>query len=279
MTEATRPGPTTSEPTTTEPAPDPLERPRERLVAPGEVLTCTVAGFDGDDVLVLLDGDAPGRPSGLVPRHELTRREVRHPSDVLTVGRRIRAEVTMRGGLDGRTLLSARAPEDEALHRFLLGLGRGDVVAGTVSSVHRFGVFVRIDGEPPHPVYAGTGFINVPELTWSRFEDPAEVVVPGQRVRVEELASDTRRGQVALSLKALRDGPFDHLAVGAGDVLTGPVTKVIPFGVFVRVNEFVEGLVHADEPAGRSAGEGQELRVTILEVDRARRRVRLGLAD
>ncbi|MEU3032624.1 S1 RNA-binding domain-containing protein [Streptomyces incarnatus] len=66
--------------------------------------------------------------------------------------------------------------------------------------------------------------------------------------------------------------------MGAGDVLTGPVTKVVPFGVFVRVNEFVEGLVHSDELGGRSAGEGQELRVRVLEVDRARRRVRLGLA-
>ncbi|WP_236576242.1 S1 RNA-binding domain-containing protein [Streptomyces sp. HF10] len=229
-------------------------------------------------MLVLLDGDAPGLPSGRVPGHELTWRDVRHPSDVFTVGQRIRAEVTMRGGHDGRPLLSARACEDEALYGFLLGLGRGDVVAGTVSSVHRFGVFVRIDGEPAHPVHAGTGSVNVPELSWSRFGDPAEVVVPGQRIRVRVLGSDTRRGQVALSLKALQDDPFDQLAVGAGDVLTGPVTKVVPFGVFVRVNEFVEGLVHSDELGGRSAGEGQELRVRVLEVDRARRRVRLGLA-
>ncbi|WDO09447.1 S1 RNA-binding domain-containing protein [Streptomyces murinus] len=268
-----------TEPTMTGPTSDPLECLRERLVAPGESVTGAVAGFDGGDVLVLLDGDAPGLPSGRVPRHELTWRDVQDPSDVLTVGQRIRAEVTMRGGHDGRTLLSARACEDEALYGFLRGLGRGDVVAGTVSSVHRFGVFVRIDGEPGHPVYGGTGFINVPELSWSRFEDPAEVVVPGQRIRVEVLGSDTRRGQAALSLKALQDDPWDELAVAAGDVLAGPVTKVIPFGVFVRVNECVEGLVHSDELGGRSAEEGQELRVRVLEVDRAGRRIRLGLAD
>ncbi|MFH8341622.1 S1 RNA-binding domain-containing protein [Streptomyces sp. AM6-12] len=262
----------------TEPTPDPLDRLRKCLVAPGEVLTGAVAGFDGGDALVLLDGDAPGLPSGRVPQHELTWRRVRHPSDVLTVGQRIRAEVTMRGGPAGRTLLSARACEDEALHRFLLGLGRGDVIEGTVSSVHRFGVFVRIDGEPAHPVYAGTGFINVPQLSWSRFEDPADVVAPGQRIRAEVLDPDTRRGQVALSLKALQDDPWDRLTVGAGDVLAGPVTMVVPFGVFVRVDPFVEGLVHSDELAGRSAEVGQELRVRVLEVDHGRRRVRLGLA-
>ncbi|MGZ0234660.1 S1 RNA-binding domain-containing protein [Streptomyces sp. CPS1] len=85
--------------------PDPLDRLRERLVAPGEVVTGTVAGFDGDDVLVLLDGD-PGRPSGRVPGHELTWRRIGHPAELVAVGQSIRAEVTMRGGRDGRVLLS-----------------------------------------------------------------------------------------------------------------------------------------------------------------------------
>nr|WP_244319799.1 MULTISPECIES: S1 RNA-binding domain-containing protein [Streptomyces] len=115
--------------TDTRPAGTPERTPRR----PGEALTGTVAGFDGGDVLVLLDGDAPGLPSGRVPGHELTWRDVRHPSDVFTVGQRIRAQVTMRGGHDGRTPLSARACEDEALYGFLLGLGargrrRGDGV-------------------------------------------------------------------------------------------------------------------------------------------------------
>ncbi|MGW3265124.1 S1 RNA-binding domain-containing protein [Streptomyces sp. NPDC001056] len=262
----------------TEPTPDPLECLRERLVAPGEVLTGTVAGFDGGDVLVLLDGDAPGLPSGRVPGHELTWRRVQHPSDVLAVGQRLRAEVTMRDGRGGGTLLSGRATEDEALYRFLRGVGRGDVVAGTVSSVHPFGVFVRLDGEPAHPVYEGTGFVNVPELSWSRFDDPADVVTPGQRITARVLVADTRRGQVALSLKALQEDPWDALALDVGDVVAGPVTRIVPFGVFVRVEAFAEGLVHSDELGGRSVEEGQELRVRVLEVDRARRRLRLGLA-
>ncbi|MFH7335182.1 S1 RNA-binding domain-containing protein [Streptomyces sp. KHY 26] len=259
----------------TEPTPDPLDHLRERLVAPGELLTGTVAGFDGDDVLVLLDGDTEG-PTGRIPGGELTWRRIERPSDVLTVGQRVRAEVTMRDG--GRTLLSGRACEDEALYRFLLGIARGDVVTGTVSSVHRFGVFVRLDGEPAHPVYEGTGFVNVPELSWSRFDDPADVVAPGRRITAQVLVADTRRGQVALSLKALQDDPWDASAPAVGDVVTGPVTKIVPFGVFVRVNAFVEGLVHSGELAGRSVEEGQELRVGVLEVDRARRRLRLGPA-
>ncbi|MFJ9930518.1 S1 RNA-binding domain-containing protein [Streptomyces misionensis] len=261
----------------TDATPDPLECLRERLVAPGEVVTGTVAGFDKGDVLVLLDGD-PGRPSGRVPGGELTWRRIGHPAELVAVGQPIRAEVTMRGRRGGEVLLSARACEDEALYRFLLGLARGDVVTGTVSSVHRFGVFARIDGEPAHPVHEGTGFINVPQLTWARFDDPADVVTPGQRIRAQVLASETRRGQVALSLKALQDDPWDTLGVGVGDVLTGAVTKIVPIGVFVRVDEFAEGLVHADLLAGRTVEEGQELRVRVLEVDRARRRVRLGLA-
>ncbi|MFI1074634.1 S1 RNA-binding domain-containing protein [Streptomyces puniciscabiei] len=260
-----------------EPTPNPLERLRERLAVRGQVRSGTVAGFDGDDVLVLLDDD-PGEPTGRIPRHLVSWTAFEHPSEVVAVGRRITAEVQAVDERGGHVVLSSKACEDEALYRHLLGARPGDVVTGTVAAVHNFGVFVRLDGEPPHPVYPGTGFVRVPDLTWSRVDHPHDAVRPGQRVTGEVIIADSYQGEVVISLKALQEDPWDRHSLRVGDVARGPVTKTLPFGAFVRVAEDVEGLVHVDDLGGRDAEEGQELRVRIVEIDRPRRRIRLAPA-
>ncbi|MGW2701932.1 S1 RNA-binding domain-containing protein [Streptomyces sp. NPDC001340] len=266
----------------TEPAPDPLERLRERLAAfpDGEVRTGTVAGFgERGDVLVQLDGDDPQAPTGSIPRHLLSWTAFDDPGEVVSVGQRITAEVFGIDEQSGHVTLSAKACEDEALYGYLRSKQRGDVVTGTVAAVHNFGVFVRLDGEPAHPAYPGTGFVRIPELTWSHIDHPEEVVRPGQRVTGEVIDTDTYQGEVVVSLKALQEDPWDALAAGTGDVVTGPVTKVIPFGVFVRVGAAAEGLVHESDLDGRAVREGQELTVRIVEIDRVLRRIRLAPAD
>lgn len=265
----------------TEPAPDPLERLRERLAAfpDGEVRTGTVAGFgERGDVLVQLDGDDPQAPTGTIPRHLLTWAAFEDPGEVVSIGQRITAEVSGVDERTGEVALSARACEDEALYRYLRRTRRGDVVTGTVAAVHNFGVFVRLDGEPAHPAYPGTGFIRVPDLTWSRIDHPGDAVRPGQRVTGEVVIIDTYQGEVVVSLKALQEDPWDRLIAGTGDVVAGPVTKVVPFGVFVRVGEAAEGLVHESDLDGQVVSEGQELAVRIVEIDRVLRRIRLAPA-
>jgi small subunit ribosomal protein S1 len=145
-------------------------------------------------------------------------------------------------------------------------------------------VFVNLDDEPAANCtgYNGTGFIRIPELSWSHFDHPSQIVEVGQRVTVEVLDADTRRGQVAVSLKALQEDPLIRFADQLGRTVSGHITKIVPFGVFVRVAEGIEGLLHAsdvsDEPIGALedlARVGEAITVEIAEVDRQRRRVRL----
>jgi small subunit ribosomal protein S1 len=103
--------------------------------------------------------------------------------------------------------LSARACENQELRSFLTGIRPGQVVSGTVSGVHDFGVFVRLDGEPAGVL---TGFVRVPDLSWSWIDHPSQAVEPGQRITAEVITSETRKGQVTISLKALQDNPFDR---------------------------------------------------------------------
>lgn len=141
---------------------------------------------------------------------------------------------------------------------------------GTVSEIRNFGVFVRLEGDPADQ--PGTGFIRIPELTWEHFDDAADVVHVGQQISAEVLDFDTTRGQVQLSLKALQEDPLVRFAGRAGEVLSGPVVKVVPFGVFVRVAPGIVGLLHGSVLT-QEPGMGEI--VTIAEVDPLRRRVRL----
>lgn len=174
------------------------------------------------------------------------------------------------------------AEETPELWAFIGGLRVGEVLRGTVAAVERFGVFVALDDGPEHPLFPGVGFITVPELSWRRIGDVSEVVRVGQRVDCEFLQFDTWNGEARLSLRALQPDPLQEFAdrVGAGRRLSGRVTKLVPFGVFVEVGEGVEGLVHlsqlTSEPVESPDGVvrvGDEITVVVTEVDRVRRRV------
>lgn len=245
----------------------------------GEVRTGRVISVEDWEVLVELDGfPGPGRAVGCVPHGDLTRKATGHPSEVVSIGQQLTFEVIGVDWQQERVWVSAAACEDPALRAFLLGLRRGATHQGQVASVHNFGVFVNLDGEPD----PCTGFIRLPELSWRSFDYPADVVTAGQRVAGEIIGIDTRRRQVQLSLKALQEDPLLPFVDQVGLVTTGRVTKLIPFGAFVRIADGIEGFVHntefRDEPVegpGQIVSEGDEITVRIVEVDLVRRRLAL----
>ncbi|MBZ9643358.1 S1 RNA-binding domain-containing protein [Streptomyces sp. PSKA30] len=149
------------------------------------------------------------------------------------------------------------------------GLERGQIVRGVVTCIAPFGVFVDLDGVE--------GFVTVPELSRHRFDSLDEVVHVGQEVTAEILAFELPRQQVRLSLAALAPDPLTEFARnGLGRVVRGTVTKAVPFGVFVRVAEGVEGLVHRDTLNDPYLPEvGDELSVEVVGINLVRRRVGL----
>ncbi|MET9622782.1 S1 RNA-binding domain-containing protein [Streptomyces sp. NPDC006464] len=161
---------------------------------------------------------------------------------------------------------------------FLKTLRRGQVVTGTVTTIASFGVtFVDIGGF--------TAMINIPELSWRPVNHPSDVVSVGQEITAEVLDVDMVRERVPLSLKALQRDPMLDLVRKVGQIVTGPVTELVPFGAFVRIEDSedgFEGLVHntelADEHVERPEDVvqvGEALTVKILEVDPTRRRIAL----
>ncbi|MFF3159303.1 S1 RNA-binding domain-containing protein [Streptomyces sp. NPDC057910] len=166
----------------------------------------------------------------------------------------------------------------KALRDFLLSLRPGDVVAGVVSGIENFGVFVDLDGAPE----ASVGFVPPPELSWRWITSCHEAVSLGQRVSAEALALDVeRRGQAVLSLVALQENPWLVWSGHVGSIVSGRVTKLVPFGAFVGLDDGIAGLIHSSElPAAepdRKLRVGDVMTARIAEVDPSMRRIRLSL--
>lgn len=184
---------------------------------------------------------------------------------------------------DGRASLSTAATENPELWAFLNSLRLGEILSGTVAAIENFGVFVALDDGPDHPVLPGVGFINIPELSWTRFDAITDVVHVGQRVSCEFLHFDTTNGEARLSLRAMRPDPFQTFAdaTEVGGTLRGRVTKLVPIGVFVRVADGIEGLVPSPEltstPEGEASADadavevGDAVTVVVAKIDRVRR--------
>ena len=130
------------------------------------------------------------------------------------------------------------------------------------------------------------GLVHVSELSWKHIDHPSEVVEVGQEVTVEVLDVDLDRERVSLSLKATQEDPWRQFARThqIGQVVPGKVTKLVPFGAFVRVDEGIEGLVHISELAERHVEipeqvvqVGDEILVKVIDIDLDRRRISLSL--
>ena len=198
------------------------------------------------------------------------------------VGRRLEAKIIELDKNRNNVVLSRRAwleqTQSEVRTTFLNNLQRGQIRSGVVSSIVNFGAFVDLGGVD--------GLVHVSELSWKHIDHPSEVVEVGQEVTVEVLDVDMDRERVSLSLKATQEDPWQHFARThqIGQVVPGQVTKLVPFGAFVRVEEGIEGLVHISELAERHVElpeqvvqVGNEIFVKVIDIDLERRRISLSL--
>ena len=198
------------------------------------------------------------------------------------VGRELEAKIIELDKNRNNVVLSRRAwleqTQSEVRTEFLDKLAKGQVRTGVVSSIVNFGAFVDLGGVD--------GLVHVSELSWKHIDHPSEVVEVGQEVTVEVLDVDLDRERVSLSLKATQEDPWRQFARthAIGQVVPGRVTKLVPFGAFVRVEEGIEGLVHISELAERHVEipeqvvqVGEEIMVKVIDIDLERRRISLSL--
>ncbi len=217
---------------------------------------------------------------GFLPASLIELRRVRDLGPYL--GTEVEAKILELDKNRNNVVLSRRAllEESQSANRttFLNDLAKGQVRTGVVSSIVNFGAFIDLGGVD--------GLVHVSELSWKHIEHASEVVEVGQEVTVEVLEVDNDRERVSLSLKATQEDPWQLFARthAIGQYIPGKVTKIVPFGAFVRVADGIEGLVHISElsskhleHADQVVSVNQDVFVKLIDIDLERRRISLSL--
>jgi len=157
----------------------------------------------------------------------------------------------------------------------------GDRVSGTVSRLADFGAFVEL-------LPGVDGLIHLSELSWNkRVRKPGDLLKIGDRVEAVILQVNAAERRISLGYKQALGDPWDQVPerFPVGSTVEGPITNLAQFGAFVELGEGIEGMIHIsdvtnekriDHPREKLA-KGQVVRAVVLEIDRDRRRLRLGL--
>ena len=161
----------------------------------------------------------------------------------------------------------------------LQNLEEGQIMKGMVKNLTDYGAFVNLGGLD--------GLLHITDIAWKRVKHPSDVLEVGQELDVRVLKFDRERNRVSLGLKQLGEDPWADIARRHPEKtrIFGKITNVTDYGVFVELEEGVEGLVHVSEMdwtnknvhPSRVCHLGDEVEVMVLEIDSERRRISLGI--
>jgi small subunit ribosomal protein S1 len=199
------------------------------------------------------------------------------------VGKNITLKVIELNRRRNRAILSERAAVQEKRaaekERLLLELHEGDIRTGSVTSIRDFGIFVDIGG--------ADGLVHLSELSWERTpKSPHELFRVGDEVPVYVLKIDNDSKKIALSVRRAQPERWEEIVANyrEGQIVPGQVTKLAPFGAFVRLEGPIEGLIHISELVDRRINhprevvdEGDVVPVKIVRIEYDRHRLGLSL--
>jgi small subunit ribosomal protein S1 len=245
------------------------------VINEGEVVRGKVVRVDKDEVLV----DIGYKSEGVIPVSELSIRRSVNPADEVNLGDEIDALVMTKEDADGRLILSKKRARFEMAWKRIEGAAEsGEPVEGTVIEVVKGGLILDLGVR---------GFLPASLVDIRRVQDLDEFMSQTLRCKVIEL--NRSRNNVVLSRRAvleeerreMRQAILDRLS--PGDIVEGTISNIVDFGAFVDL-EGIDGLIHISELSWSHVNHpselleiGQEVRVKVLDIDRERQRISLGL--
>lgn len=198
------------------------------------------------------------------------------------VGQSVRLKILEVDRVRKRVVVSQRlAVEDERSRKraqTLESLEENQIRKGTVRRITDYGAFIDLGGVD--------GLLHITEMSWTRIGHPSEVLKVGQKTEVMVLKFDRENQRISLGLKQILPDPWQQVAshYRTGQIVTGKVTRVVPFGAFIQLAEGIEAIIPNSECGiSRSARaqdvlkEGDEIQAKVLSMRPAERRMTLSL--
>jgi small subunit ribosomal protein S1 len=222
-----------------------------------------------------------GGVDGMLHVAEISWGRVNKPADVLTVGQTVDVQILKVDPKKRRISLGMKQLQPDPWTLAGEKFHAGDRVHGAVSRVTDFGAFVEL--EP-----GLDGLIHLSEMSWSKkARKPSDVVKPGDTVEVVVLGVNPAERRISLGLKQALGDPWEDAEkkYPIGSVVEGPITSITKFGAFVQLGEAIEGMIHVGDISAEKRinhpqdvlKTGQQVKAAVLEIDKQKRRLRLGL--
>jgi len=239
------------------------------------VIKCKVVDVIKDGLIVVVKGI-----NGFIPASQIS---VNHIGNLYEYKNEIlKVKIIDVNRRKNKIILSSKEVEKEILiqerEQLWKSLKIGQEVEGIVKKIVDFGVFVNIGGLD--------GLIHISDLTWERINHPSEVLNIGDKVKVKIINLDKKKNRISLSLKETLPKPWDIFIQNkkVGDIVTGKVVKVFNFGLLVKLEEGVDGLVHISELSTERVKSpsdklkvGDIIQVKIINIDEKEQKISLSL--
>ena len=180
-------------------------------------------------------------------------------------------------------VLSRKAVLEEANSaeklELLKSLEEGQIVKGIVKNITEYGAFSDLGGLD--------GLLHITDISWSRVINPADSLNLGEEIEVKVLSFDKEKLRVSLGLKQIQNDPWEEIdsKYSSGGVYEATVSNVTDYGCFAELEQGIEGLIHLSEldwtskniHPSKVVSNDEKIKVMILEIDREKRRISLGL--
>jgi small subunit ribosomal protein S1 len=256
--------------------PDPWLLVKEKYLVESRVQGRVVSLTDYGAFISLEDG-----VEGLVHISEMSwTKKVRHPSELLTVGDQVEAVVLGVDQANRRISLGLKQVQENPWGTLGDKYTAGTKIEGQIKNITDFGVFIGIEE-------GIDGLVHVSDISWTkRVKHPGEIFSKGQTIQAVVLNIDPVNERVSLGIKQLTPDPWSEIPqkYKPGTRVRGTVSSVTDFGIFLEIEEGIEGLVHVSElshekiaSAKTFANVGDELEAVVLNVDSSERKIGLSI--
>ena len=222
-----------------------------------------------------------GGIDGLLHVTDISWKRINNPSEVISIGEKVKVLITKLSREDQRVSLGMKQLQDDPWVDVNKKYEVGKKYNGQVTNMADYGAFVELEG-------GLEGLVHVSEMSWvSKIEKPSKYVNIGDEVQVMVLEIDSEKKRLSLGIKQCFDNPWENFAQKnpVGNLVKGQIQNIADFGIFVQVDEGLDGLVHLSDIDWKVEGNiaikeykvGQEIEAKILDFDIEKERISLGI--
>jgi len=245
--------------------------PQEKQVVEGVVKNITDYGAFVD----------LGGVDGLLHVTDIAWRRVSHPTEVLSVGQTVTVQIIKINHETQRISLGMKQLQTDPWEGVSVKYPVGAKFTGKVTNVTDYGAFVEL--EP-----GVEGLVHVSEMSWVKKNlAPSKLVTPGAEVEVQVLEVDSNKRRISLGLKQTQENPWNVVTQNhpVGSVIEGEIKSITEFGLFIGLDNDIDGMVHLSDLSWSEPGEeaikkyekGQTVKAKVLDIDVEKERVSLGI--